>query len=70
MDGDLKVGDRIRRTVLRSKNMDKFEAYNNSIDQDYDAEDAIFNVCIYKIDTPQFNEVNRSQYGNGCDFKN
>ena len=24
---------------------------------------------IYKINTPQFNKVNRSQYGNGCDFK-
>ena len=24
---------------------------------------------IYKINTPQFNKVNRSQYGYGCDFK-
>ena len=49
--------------------MDNFEAYINSIDQDYDSEDAIFNGYFYKINTLQFNLVNRSQYGNGCDFK-
>ena len=69
MDGDLKVGDQIRRTVTRFKNMDNFEAYINSIDQDYDSGDAIFNEYVYKLDTPQFNKVNKSQYGNGCDFK-
>ena len=69
MDGDLKVGDQIRQTVARYKNMDNFEAYINSIDQDYDSEDTIFNGYIYKLDTPQFNKVNRSQHGNGCDFK-
>ena len=40
-----------------------------AIDQDYQSEDATFNGYIYKINTPQFNLVNRSQYGNGCDFK-
>ena len=69
MDGDLKVGDQIRETLTRFINMDNFEAYNNSTDQDYDSEDAVFNGKFYKLDTLQFNEVNRSQYGNGCDFK-
>ena len=41
----------------------------HSIDERYDADDSIFNGYIYKIDTPQFNKVKRSQYGNGCDFK-
>ena len=68
MDGDLKVGDQIRQTVTRFKNMDNFEAYINSIDRDYDSEDAIFNGYISKLDTPEFNKVNRSHYGNGCDF--
>ena len=68
MVGNLKVGDQIRQTHVRFRNMDDFEAYINSIDQDYDSEDAIFNGYIYKIDTPQFNKVNRSQYGNGCSF--
>ena len=69
MDGDLKAGDQIRRTVTRFKNMDNFEAYINSIDQDYDSEDTIFNGYIYKLDTPQFNKMKRSEYGNSCDFK-
>ena len=69
MVGNLKVGDQIRQTHVRFRNMDDFEAYINSIDQDYDSDDSIFNGYIYKIDTPQFKNVNRSQYGNGCDFK-
>ena len=69
MVGNLKVGDQIRQTNIRFRNMDDFEAYINAIDESYDAEDAIFNGHIYKINTAQFNKVNRSQYGNGCDFK-
>ena len=67
--GNLTVGDQIRQTHSRFRNIADYEAFNNSIDEDYDAEDAIFNGYIYKINTPQFNKVNRSQYGNGCDFK-
>ena len=48
--------------------MDDFEAYINSIDQDYDSDESIFNGYFYKINTPQFNKVNGSQYGNGCSF--
>ena len=69
MFGNLKVGDQIRQTHVRFRNMDDFEAYINSIDEGYDAEDATFNGYIYKIDTPIFNKVKRSEYGNGCDFK-
>ena len=69
MVGNLKVGDQIRQTHIRFKFIIDYEAYINAIDQDYDAEDAIFNGYIYKIDTRQFNLVNRSEYGNGCDFK-
>ena len=69
MVGNLKVGNQLRQTKIRFRNMDDFEAYIISIDQDYDSEDAIFNGYIYKLDTPQFKKVNRSQYGNGCDFK-
>ena len=68
MVGNLKVGDQIRQTHIRFRNISDYESYINSIDQDYDSEDAIFNGYIYKIDTPQFNKVNRSQYGNGCSF--
>ena len=68
MVGNLKVGDQIRQTHNRFRNIDDFEAYINSIDQDYDTEDSIFNGYIYKLDNPQFNKLNRSQYGNGCSF--
>ena len=66
--GNLKVGDQIRQTHIRFRNMDDYEAYINSIDRDYDSEDSIFNGYTYKIDTPQFNKVIRSQFGNGCSF--
>ena len=69
MVGNLKVGDQIRQTHIRFRNMVDFESYINSIDEGYDADDCIFNGYIYKLDTPIFNKVNRSQYGNGCDFK-
>ena len=68
MIGELKLGDKIRQTRIRFRNFKDFEAYINSIDQDYDSKDAIFNGYIYKIKTPQFNKVNRSQYGNGSSF--
>ena len=68
MVGNLKVGDQIRQTHIRFRNTDDFERYINSIDEGYDADDCIFNGYIYKLITPQFNKVNRSQYGNGCNF--
>ena len=68
MVGNLKVGDQIRQTHVRFRNMIDFGTYINSIDQGYDADDCIFNGYIYKIDTPHFNKVKRSQYGNGCSF--
>ena len=69
MVGNLKVGDQIRQTHSRFSKIDDFESYINYIDQDYEGEDSIFNGYIYKINTPQINKVNRSKYGNGCDFK-
>ena len=68
MVGNLKVGDQIRQTHIRFRNISDYEAYINAIDQDYDSEDSIFNGYIHKINTPQFNKVNRSQYGNDCSF--
>ena len=68
MVGNLKVGDQIRETRIRFRNINDYEAYINTIDQDYDSEDTISDGYIYKLITPQFNKVNRSQYGNGCSF--
>ena len=68
MVGNLKVGDQIRQTHIRFGNIEDFEAYINSIDQDYVSDDLAFNGYIYKIKTRLVNVVNRSQYGNGCSF--
>ena len=68
MIGTLIVGDQIKQTDIRFRNMDAFESYINKIDNGYDADDSIFNGYIYKIDTPIFNKVNRSKYANGCSF--
>ena len=65
----LKVGDRTRQTHIGFRNITDYENYINSIDQGYESEDGIFNGYTYKIDIPQYKKVNRSQYGNGCDFK-
>ena len=69
MVGNVKVGDQIRQTHIGLRNLDDFKAYINAIDEGYDAEDAIFKGYIYKLNTPEFKKVNRSEYGNGCDFK-
>ena len=69
MVGTLIVGDQLRQTHIRFRKMIAFETYINSIDQDYDSDDSIFNGYIYKINTPIFIKVKKSQYGNGCDFK-
>ena len=68
MVGTLLVGDQVRQTHIRFRKMIDFETYIDKIDDGYDADDAIFNGYIYKIDTPIFNKVKRSQYGNGCSF--
>ena len=43
---NLKVGDQIRETRIRFRNINDYEAYINIIDQDYDSEDSIFDGYI------------------------
>ena len=69
MVGEIKIGDQTRPTNMRFRNIDRYESYINTIDQDYDSDDSIFNGYIYKINTPQIKLVKRNQCGNGCDFK-
>ena len=65
----LKVGDQLRQQHIRFRNKVNYEDYINSIDEGYEAEDAIFIGYLHKIITPQFNFVNRSQYAIGCNFE-
>ena len=69
MVGNLKNGDQIHQTHTRFRNSDDYEFYINAIDQDFESEYAIFKGYFYKIYTPRFNKVNRSQNGNGCVLK-
>ena len=69
MVGSLRVGDQKRQTHIRFRSIADYQAYINAIDQDYKSEDRIFNGFIYKKDISQYNLVNRSQDGIGCDFK-
>ena len=47
MVGNLKVGDHIRDTRVRFRNINDYEVYINKIDQDYESDDAVFNGYIY-----------------------
>ena len=69
MIGNLSIGDQLGTNHIRFRIITDYEAYFNAIDQEYESEDAFFTGYFYKTDTPQFHSVNRSQYGNGCDFK-
>ena len=63
------IGHIEHETNVRFKNMDDFESYLNATDNEYDSEDVTFTGYVYKLNTPQFNGVNRSQNGKGTDFK-
>ena len=68
--GSMLVGEIEQKTNNRFKNVDDFESYINAIDNSgYDSDDVIFTGWLYKLNTPEFKKVNRSQYGRGTDFK-
>ena len=69
MVGNSKVGDQIRQTHIRFRNFDNYDPSIKAIVDGYDAEGAIFNGYIFNRNTPLFNKVERSRFGNGCDFK-
>ena len=69
MVGKLSIGDQIRETHFRHRNITEYEAYINAIDQDYESKYAIFKGYFFKVISPQFNLVSRKQYVNGFDFK-
>ena len=48
--------------------IETFETYVSNIDYDYDADDTIFNIWVYKLDTTDLKMVNRLQYGIGFVF--
>ena len=68
--GSMLIGETEQKRNITFKNVDDFKTYINAIDTGgYDSENVIFTGWLYKLNTPDFNKVNRSQYGNICDFK-
>ena len=70
MAGKLSVGNQIRTTHFRFRNITDYEHYFNAFDEGgYEPDEAIFSGYIGRKDALQFCSVNRSQYGNCCDFE-
>ena len=68
--GSMLIGEIEQKTKFRFKKVDDFETYFNAIDNGgYDSGDVIFTRWLYKLKTPEFNNVNRYQYGRATDFK-
>ena len=69
MIGDLTIVEHIPKTHFRFRINNDYEAYINGIDKDYDSKNSIITGVFYKLDTPVFHLINRSEYGKGTDFK-
>ena len=67
--GEFTVGGNIRKTHIRFKSVNKFEAYINCYYLEIDGEGANFTAYKYKSETPQINLVNKFQYGKKTGFK-
>ena len=67
--GNLKVGDQIHQTDIRLE-LFLIMKLISILSMKVMTQKIVFSMVIkYKINTPQFSLVIRSQYGNGCDFK-
>ena len=69
MVGIMIISEIEQKTNIRFQKIDGFENYINAIDEGYHSEDVIFTRWLCKLNTLEFNRVNRSQYGRGTDFK-
>ena len=67
--GSMLIGETEQKTNIRFKNLNDFETFINAIDNEgCHSEDVIFAGWLYKLKTPEFKKVNRSQYARGTDF--
>ena len=69
MIGSMLISGIEKKTIVRLKDVDNVENYNNAIDVDYDSEDVIFTGWLYNLNIPEYNKVNRPQYGKGTKFE-
>ena len=71
MIGSILFGEIIeQKIIIRFKNIDDLETYINATDNGgYDSDNVIFTGWLYRLNTPEFIKVSRSQYGRGTAFK-
>ena len=61
MIGSMLIGELEQKTNFRCKIVDDFEININAIDNGgYGSDDIILTGWLYKLNTPEFNKVNRS----------
>ena len=60
--GSLLIGEIEQKSNIRFGNVHDFETYNIAIDVVYESEDVILTRWLHKLNKPQFNKVNSSQY--------
>ena len=68
LNGSMVTGPVEHKTNIRFKNVDDFERYIKAKIVDFEIEDNSFTGYVYELNTPQFNKVDKSQYGRGTDF--
>ena len=68
LNGVMIIGHFEHKTNISFKKMEDFENYIKAIDVDYDSEDVTFTGYVYKVNTPQFNVVERSAYVKGTKY--
>ena len=68
MVGRITLGEVTRTTAMRFKNIQDFETYINNINNEYEEDDSIFVGDIYKLNNPEFRQINRAEFGRGTDF--
>ena len=67
--GSLLIDEIEQKTKVRFKIFDDFKIYINAIDNSgYDSDDVVFIGWLFKLNTPVFKKVNRSQNARGTDF--
>ena len=57
-----------QKPKIRFQNMNDFASYISAIDVDYYSQDVTFTGYIYEFNSPQFNVVKRSAYGEGTNY--
>ena len=61
MIGSMLIGRVELKSNIRFKKIDDFECFINATDIDYDSEVVTFNGYVYKLKTPQFNDVEQKR---------